>query len=217
MGLIDVRDIEEVGTTPLVEELQLEPDLAQRIVDRCTEEAKIVAVEQEAKKAADAKRKAEAAAAFAAGPAAASAASSPDVGGPFNTTGDPLSRGVDAVASANPLLPSMPPEAAERTDEGTDGLGGPSDQTADGEVSRDRMPAAMEAADGGAPETITHKVEAFAARGELSPEERAVNGVEGETPPDDEDYKEHIDEDADTAALAEGRAEPPTTTRDEPV
>src|SRR3954447_4919354 len=98
MGLIDVRDIEEVGATPLVEELQLDPDLAQRITERCTEEAKIVAVEQEAKKAAEAKRKAEAAAAFAAGPAPTP---SPALGGPLNPTGDPLSRGVDAVASSN--------------------------------------------------------------------------------------------------------------------
>src|SRR5436190_16510491 len=58
LGLIDVRDIEEVGTGPLMEELQLSEELAQRIVDRCTEEAKIVAVEQEAKKAAEAKAKA---------------------------------------------------------------------------------------------------------------------------------------------------------------
>src|SRR3954467_7846759 len=108
MGLIDVRDIEEVGATPLVEELQLDPDLAQRITERCTEEAKIVAVEQEAKKAAEAKRKAEAAAAFAAGPAPTP---SPALGGPLNPTGDPLSRGVDAVASANPLLPSTPETA----------------------------------------------------------------------------------------------------------
>src|SRR5918997_507729 len=58
MGLIDVRDVEEVSTPPLMEELQLPEELAQRIVDRCTEEAKIVAVEQEAKKKADAKAKA---------------------------------------------------------------------------------------------------------------------------------------------------------------
>src|SRR5580693_1758478 len=55
LGLIDVRDMEEVGTGPLMEELGLDEATAQRVVDRCTEEAKIVAVEQEAKKAADAK------------------------------------------------------------------------------------------------------------------------------------------------------------------
>src|SRR5438270_1495045 len=67
LGLIDVRDIEEVGTGPLMEELGLEEALAQTIVDRCTEEAKLVAIEQEAKKAADARAKAADAAALAAG------------------------------------------------------------------------------------------------------------------------------------------------------
>src|SRR5215212_2221962 len=58
MGLIDVRDVEEVSTPPLVEELKLDEEFAQRIVDRCAEEAKLVVVEAEAKKAADAKAKA---------------------------------------------------------------------------------------------------------------------------------------------------------------
>src|SRR5271163_2030975 len=58
LGLIDVRDIEEVGTGPLMEELKLDEATAQRVVDRCAEEAKVVAVEQEAKKAADARAKA---------------------------------------------------------------------------------------------------------------------------------------------------------------
>src|SRR5215213_2909135 len=58
LGLIDVRDVEEVSTPPLVEELKLDEEFAQRIVDRCAEEAKLVVVEQEHKKAADAKAKA---------------------------------------------------------------------------------------------------------------------------------------------------------------
>src|SRR5215213_4273014 len=79
LGLIDVRDIEEVGTGPLMEELGLDEETAQKVVDRCSEEAKIVAVEQEAKKKAD---------------AAAKAA--------FLSAG---SRGVDGEAFANPPLP----------------------------------------------------------------------------------------------------------------
>src|SRR5438270_9430967 len=62
LGLIDVRDIEEVGTGPLMEELGLDEALAQSVVDLCAEEAKIVAVEQEAKKKADAAEKAKIAA-----------------------------------------------------------------------------------------------------------------------------------------------------------
>jgi N utilization substance protein A len=65
MGLIDVRDVEEVGIEPLMEELQMTEELANTVVERAGEEAKLVTVEQEQKKAADARAKAEAASAFA--------------------------------------------------------------------------------------------------------------------------------------------------------
>src|SRR3954449_12148796 len=51
LGLIDVRDIEEVGSGPLMEELGLDEATAEQVVSRCADEAKIVAVEQEKKKA----------------------------------------------------------------------------------------------------------------------------------------------------------------------
>ena len=54
LGLIDVRDLEEVGEGPLMEELGLDDATAAIVLERCSEEAKIVAVEQAAKKAADA-------------------------------------------------------------------------------------------------------------------------------------------------------------------
>ena len=54
LGLIDVRDIEEVGSEPLQEEVGLSEELANRVLERCAEEAKIVAVEQEKKKNTDA-------------------------------------------------------------------------------------------------------------------------------------------------------------------
>src|SRR5207253_2188179 len=73
LGLIDVRDIEEVGTGPLMEELGLDEETAQKVVDRCAEEAKIVAVEQEAKKKAEAAERARLAAAFSGAGAAAGA------------------------------------------------------------------------------------------------------------------------------------------------
>lgn len=59
LGLIDVRDIEEVGTGPLMAELGMDEPTAQRVLTRCTAEAKIVAVEQAAKKAAAASAKEE--------------------------------------------------------------------------------------------------------------------------------------------------------------
>lgn len=56
-GLIDVRDIEEVGTAPLVEELGLSQETAEKIVEVCASEAKVVAAEADAKKAAEAAAK----------------------------------------------------------------------------------------------------------------------------------------------------------------
>lgn len=70
MGLISVLDVEEVGVEPLVRELQIEQELAERIVAECTAEAKIVQVEMEAEKAAKEAEKAAAAAAAAAQAAA---------------------------------------------------------------------------------------------------------------------------------------------------
>ena len=190
-----------------------------------------MAVEQEAKKAAEAKAKA---AAIAAGGTAGLGM----LGGRFKPTGDPLSRGVDAEAGANPLLAGgAGVESAVTTADapgggdgsaGADGAGGAggtsdagdtgaTDPAADGGIGRDRMPGAMEAADGGAPETTVHKIEAMAGAEELSPEEQAIQGLEGVGGPGDEDRKAFIDEDTDTAALAEGRAEPPVSTRDEPA
>jgi transcription termination/antitermination protein NusA len=58
LGMIDVRDVEEVGEQTLMDDVGLDADLAERVVDRCIEEAKIVNKEQEEKKRADAKAKA---------------------------------------------------------------------------------------------------------------------------------------------------------------
>ena len=53
LGLIDVRDIEEVGIGPLMEELGLVEDIAQKVVARCSVEAKLVEQEKALKKQAD--------------------------------------------------------------------------------------------------------------------------------------------------------------------
>ncbi|HZZ44439.1 MAG TPA: transcription termination factor NusA [Tepidisphaeraceae bacterium] len=58
LGLIDVRDIEEVGVGPLMEEIGLAEELATRVVEKCSEVAKVVVVEQAAKKSAEASAKA---------------------------------------------------------------------------------------------------------------------------------------------------------------
>jgi N utilization substance protein A len=50
MGMVSVLDVEEVGPEPLVNELQMERGLAQKIVVRCAEEARRVAEQQAAAK-----------------------------------------------------------------------------------------------------------------------------------------------------------------------
>jgi N utilization substance protein A len=52
MGLISLMDIEEVGTAPLMEDLDMSEELAQQIVARATEAAKRITAEREAEKAA---------------------------------------------------------------------------------------------------------------------------------------------------------------------
>ncbi len=49
MGMVSVMDVEEVGAEPLTTELKLAPDLAKRIIARCSEEARHVAARQQAK------------------------------------------------------------------------------------------------------------------------------------------------------------------------
>jgi N utilization substance protein A len=51
MGMVTVLDIEEVGPDPLVNELSLDREMAQRIVVHCAEEAKRIAEQQAAKEA----------------------------------------------------------------------------------------------------------------------------------------------------------------------
>jgi N utilization substance protein A len=180
LGLIDVRDIEEVGTGPLMEELGIPEEVAQAAVDRCGAEAKIVAVEQEKKKAEAARLK------------AAGGGGAPDLAALMGL------KGVDGVAGQ----PAAPRAIRE---EGTGEMPAPEG----GEPASDRMPGALESAEGGAPEVMVHTQESPAGAGELSPEEQAVNVSSAEpatgagAAADDEDDAE--------AALAEGRVEPPVT------
>lgn len=73
MGMISVADVEEVGAEPLVKELALTQELADKVVALCAEEAKLVEVELAEEKAAAERAKAEAAAALAAAPPETSA------------------------------------------------------------------------------------------------------------------------------------------------
>jgi N utilization substance protein A len=167
LGLIDVRDIEEVGADPLMEVLSLDEAKAAEVVAKCAAEAKIVAVEQEAKKAAEASAKAADRAALAA-------------------SGGSGGESAAARAFANALQIRDPAEAPAEESE--------------------KLPGSMEAAEGGAPETMTHSQAPEASDGELSPEEEAIGGLAA---PQESNHKELTDEDEETAALAEGRVAPP--------
>ena len=50
MGIISVLDLEEVGTEPLIKELAVEADLAEKIVIAAAERAKAIAAEKHKKK-----------------------------------------------------------------------------------------------------------------------------------------------------------------------
>jgi N utilization substance protein A len=102
MGLIDVRDLEEVGTGPLVE-IGLDEETAEKVVERCAAEAKIVAAEAEAKKIADASAKAADASARAADKAALLA------------LGDSPSAEADGASTLPGALEATPGASAEVT------------------------------------------------------------------------------------------------------
>jgi len=110
LGLIDVRDMEEVGTGPLMEDVGLDEATAQRVVDRCTAEAKVVATEQEAKKAASNAAKASDKAALLAlgdlsslASASASASATPTDGEPVaDSIEQKMPASLEAVAGASP-------------------------------------------------------------------------------------------------------------------
>ena len=127
LGLISVMDVEEVGPEPLVEELELTPELAALIVKACTEEAKIVREELAAEKSAAAQALAAQAAANAAAAAALAA-----VGSTETTTGEGAA--VDAAADTAETVPEAVTETGMEPGEPaapTAGPGGGDDQDAD--------------------------------------------------------------------------------------
>jgi N utilization substance protein A len=193
LGLIDVRDIEEVGVGPLTEELGIPEEVAERAVEKCAAEAKIVAVEQEKKKAEAARAK-------------ASGTGAPDLAALMGL------KGVDGVAGQ-----PAPPRAIQETP--GDGQTPPADGAADSngagdEGAGDRLPGALESSEGGAPEVTVHKEQGLASSADLSPEEQAVQ-VASTEPTKGEMVTQGEDDDA--AALAEGRVEPPVVGREEPA
>jgi N utilization substance protein A len=215
LGLIDVRDIEEVGEQPLMDELGLTYELAEQMVDVCTEEAKIVVKEQEAKKKAEAEAKA-------AGLQGASGARNAllGMGGPVDNSPipgpvprlqpqpeqTPETRGIDGVAGH-----VNPGEAARHAAEALTSA----EPVEPDDEPENKTTGPMEHTEGMSAELVTHDERATAGSvDELSPEERAIHNEDG-TPLVDESAadpagKEFADEQSEEAALAEGRVAPPS-------
>lgn len=196
MGLIDVRDIEEVGQEPLMEELGLDEAMAAKVVTRCGEEAKIVAVEQEKKKAENARAK-------------ASSTFVRDAQDEAVLRALGL-KGVDAEATPGPLPPRAVRESGAQDPEGAAAA---QDEAAQEAVPR--MPSPLESVEGGSPEVMVHKELGSVPGEDLSPEEKAVQGLSSDQA-EDVDRRELTDENVDAAALAEGRTELPKSSREEP-
>lgn len=110
LGLITVMDVEEVGAAPLMKELNLTQEMAERIVARCAEEAKRVQTEVEAEKAEKAAADAAKASARAEEPADTAASGE-------STEGEPAAVGApaDGEAAATAASGSEPERVVEAT------------------------------------------------------------------------------------------------------
>ncbi|MEZ0263974.1 MAG: hypothetical protein ACAI43_04545, partial [Phycisphaerae bacterium] len=183
LGVIDVRDIDEVGAEPLMEELGLTEELAQIIVERCASEAKVVAAEQERKKS-----------------QMMSSRGTPDLAKLIGM------KGVDASGAQEAV--QHPQAVQEPTDIDAQAASAAEDDAA----GSDRMPGALESVAGGSAEVMVHKEESLTSSDDLSPEEQAVQVASGGRPEDEKDRT--IDDEPDTAALAEGRVDPPASARE---
>ena len=117
MGMVNVLDVEEVGPQPLVNELTLTEELAQRIVSRCSEEAKRVAEQQAAKTKAAAAAKVAAAAEAAAAKAAAAVGLAP------SQEAAPAAEGLAATQDAAPAVEAPSPAAESPAPESPTGEG----------------------------------------------------------------------------------------------
>jgi N utilization substance protein A len=117
MGMISVRDVEEVGAEPLVKELALSEELAAKVVEVCTAEARIVEQEKAAEKAAEEAAKVALAAAAAEAPGVEAMMSeggvaSEAVADPAPETNAQTAEGADAPPA---IAPTTPAEVVEGT------------------------------------------------------------------------------------------------------
>jgi len=120
MGMVNVLDVEEVGAEPLINELNMDPKLAERIVEHCAEAARKIAEEQAAAKA-----KAEAEAEEAkAREAAAEAAAVPPPSEPTESPGEQQTAEALSAEGEQPAGETAPPPSA-----GQEGPSTPAEET----------------------------------------------------------------------------------------
>jgi N utilization substance protein A len=101
LGIINLLDLEEVGTEPLIKELELPPELAEKMLSTAREAAKRVAEEDAARKAAE-----EAAAAQKAQADAAAAAEAAKLAEAQAAAAPPETAGSDAAETAADIAPA---------------------------------------------------------------------------------------------------------------
>lgn len=111
MGMVSVLDVEEVGPDPLVAELELDRDLAQRIVVHCAEESKRIAEEQAAKQAAEAEADADAEAEAPATAAEAAEAAEPAEAPEAQAEGEPEAESEAATEATDDQTTDEAPDA----------------------------------------------------------------------------------------------------------
>lgn len=111
MGIINLLDIEEIGAAPLVEELEIPQELADKIVAKATEDAKRIAEEDAVRKAAEEAAKAAEAAKTAAVAAALAAEPAPAASEPAPTEPAPTEPTPTAEAPASPPAAEAAPTA----------------------------------------------------------------------------------------------------------
>ncbi len=213
LGLIDVRDIEEVGEQPLMDELEIEYELAERMVDVCTEEAKIVVKEQEVKKKAEAEAKA-------AGLQGASLARNALLGNlppamPSTPEDRPSGMGGPRVGETGATTARLDAGPVPSADEAADALLSAPVSESEPESPATEQAGPAEHVEGFASEVVTHDEQAAAelTADDVPVELEAVHKEDG-TPlvgeaADAGEAKEFADEQDEEAALAEGRVPPP--------
>ena len=176
MGMVNVLDVEEVGPDPLVNELGLDRALAQKIVIRCAEAAKMVAEQQAAekeRKAAEAKAAAEAAEAKAAAEAAEAKAAA--------EAAEAKAAAEAQAAQAQQAAPEIPPAEQAEQAVAESAVAEPAHPAA-GEVAAAGEPASPQAADQQAAAEPTSPPQGEGAQAGAQQQPQPPEGA-GEEPP----------------------------------